>query len=136
MNDAHSDGASGGAGARGNELSELLAKVEAASGSDNPELARDMCNVFVHRDDYPTIGTMITNSLTDPERWQIGTALALVERALPGCDWELKTARHRKGFIAKIFPADDQLYRADGTSAPLAIVAALLKALIAREPAP
>lgn len=63
-------------------IHELLERCEAAKGIDNPDLARDLCKVFIDRDDYPTIGMMIANSLDGPERWQIGAAINLIEYIL------------------------------------------------------
>lgn len=63
----------------------------------------------------------------------VDEALALVERVLPGVLWEIKSDPHRSGFRAGLWGTGTGIVSVDGKTAPFAILAALIRALIAKE---
>lgn len=67
-----------------------------------------------------------------PVSASLDAALALVERVLPGADWRLQTAADgREGFWAVLIHLQGRNMK-EGPTAPLALLAALLSALIAQ----
>lgn len=119
------------------ELVALKKRVDEATGFDGGlgddiwELVRDPASGSLFR----TSGNPITS---------IDTALALVERILPGWHWSLEAAdaefglaRPRAHLIETVHDNGKTLSivrKADGVTPALAIVSVLLAALIAKEP--
>jgi hypothetical protein len=111
-------------------LSELLAKVQAASGPDR-ELDIANTKALVHGKFYQTPET------AGPYTSSIDAALALVERVLPG--WWYHMAKGRLSpseplFACALYPpgaSDPQLDREpeEASTQPLAIIKALLTAI-------
>lgn len=125
------------------ELQSLLERVEKATGPDR-ELGVDIligiggwsCSEDFELSDHEgKVWSRAISPRKRPNPWEhmnpalsIDAALALVERVLPGWDWEIELDEHG----AAVFLRPDRVH-ADGETVPLAILAALLKALIAQE---
>lgn len=107
------------------QLTALRARVIAATGADR-ELDKDLyCTLVAVRAVFPF--PHYTAS--------IDAALALIERVLPGASWGVNTAMEG-GFAADVpFQKlkDMQPHPVRHRTAPLAILAALLSALITKE---
>lgn len=135
-------------------LDELLARVEKAEGPDR-ELDRDLARAFGWTEtDTGNDWRDVNWNRPDGFRLPIGTlaeppfftasldaALALCERVLPGWSWMLRGASASGGQdFAKLWrpyqtpPGND--FDAFGKSPPLALLAAMLKALIAQAASP
>jgi hypothetical protein len=115
------------------DLSALLSRIEAATGPDRA-LTRDLCLAFIKHDDYPTIATLIDGALGPIEICQIGAAIALVEWMLP--EWKWAAIKTAKGIfdieIDPHFVGSGPTFRARSCTPALALLAALLRALIAK----
>lgn len=118
-------------------LAEMLERVEKATGPDRELDGRIWCEIR----GYPFIvwdgaGVAYKNPdlrHEDADRIPKVTAsadaaLALVEREFPGAFWSLTNIDPDSGFDATVGP-----HHGDGASPALAILAALLSALIAKE---
>lgn len=131
------------------DLASLLARVEAAKGPDR-EIAADLARLlttppedgceFRSESAWPFVGhwrntatgVIAANVVADDYTASIDAALALVERVRP--DWRLQNLRETR-IAGHEWNAHLQCWRDGvrcwGRTAPLAILAALLKALIA-----
>lgn len=116
-------------------LQDLLTRVEAATGPDRP------LDADIHRMVHG-IGERGVVLWTDvaPYVESVDAALALVDRLLPGCVYQMGTMQSGiEGGWAQIWLADSteggDCFSTDSKrfALPLAILAALLKALIAQE---
>lgn len=128
-------------------LAALLERVEAATGPDR-ELDHDLlmatsAGAFLRANGYVRVGDIYetetppvvgTNKCCGPEPYtaSIDASVELVNEMLPVADWECLTARHRKGYVARVWY--DTVYLGDASTAPLAILSALFRALIAQAP--
>jgi hypothetical protein len=111
--------------ARVEEIEALIQRLENATGPDRGidlDIAR-MLGVTVMR------ATGIPGQNEEYTYWEytrvIDHALSLVPEAM---DWEVKTAPHRKGAIARIV-ALETTFRAEATTPAIALVIAALKAI-------
>lgn len=112
------------------DLHELLRRVEAATGKDD-ELGCDIIDALL-----PVADERLTMYVGRCPTASIDAALALVERALPGAEYRISTLY---GVASAALPLnDDNLScgRRKDNNVALAILAALLRARIAQEPAP
>lgn len=138
-------------------LTDLLERVEKAEGADR-ELDALICEalfgVEVDRVGSPASWGVWSMELTRPDldgpesvfdrlapyTGSLDAALALVERCLPDHQW-LVRQRHEgapfgRGYFANVptgWPGERQHFDAYGRTAPLALLAAMLKALISQE---
>ncbi len=106
-------------------LTELLAKVREAKGA----------NYMLEIEIADALGTHPRFSPPPQFTASIDAALALVERVMPGCAmnaWIDPTRPEPRRCQADIFP-EDHSFGGSAPTLPLAICAALLSALIARE---
>ncbi len=134
------------------DMVELLARIEAATGPDR-ELDGDLHNVLFGTAYVRSAGSVsgFMTSETDNgnpyvERYtaSIDAALALVERMLPGYRWGVSAVGIKRGthpdgkaayvdgfraHVTESSPLRPMPSTADAPTAPLAILAALLKAL-------
>jgi hypothetical protein len=130
-------------------LTELLARVEGATGADRELDADIMIALDPERLNWAEYQASLpcgapSDTIAKERRWRafqytasIDAALALCERVLPGCTWELSLGRDEDGlyYIANIQSDDYQSY-GNGclrSTSSLTTVAALLKALISQE---
>jgi hypothetical protein len=134
-------------------LGELLERVRSAKGPDRKVDA--LIEVEVRRQEAYRVGLndqqraywtatvdgLVYDSATryDAPRLSasIDAALALVERVLPGWRYDIHSPRFGRQFEGVLMDGDHASRRIDvatATTAPLAILAALLSALIAQEP--
>lgn len=109
-------------------LKELLARVEGASGPDR-EISRDLHWLF--------IGPM-TDGWPPPYTYSIDAALALVERVLPGWGFKCEAGLGYGISVTIGHVGPNKLYDrpegwGEGSTLPLAILAALLNAKISQE---
>lgn len=115
-------------------------------------LSRDICEAFMPRDDYPSLGVRVSNAVV---LGHVGSAIELVEHLFPGWGYQVGrplSVRSGCGWYASVFrerrPGDDFVYGGsfsqDGkrkSSDPnryandpaLAIMAALCRVLAAHE---
>ena len=118
---------------------DTLTRAQQATGAD-PQLTADILEAFgdqaVNRGKlgwaWRPGGVGVWLNLPDLTA-SVDAALGLVERVLPGMEFRISTARHRKGWAVKTWLADDthsgRLFDAP-TPAP-ALICALLTAKIA-----
>lgn len=107
------------------DLSDLLARVEAADGPDM-ELDADLYLALV--------GSNIRSWDMPPEPTNsIDAALALVEEKLPGCAIDMRL--HEDDAQAVIATGALSYKNGDGVTLPLAVLSALLRALISQQSA-
>ena len=136
-------------------LTELLARCEAATGPDREidlELGKALLDwhLYEHKayQDYdtdwaewrwPDNKQVFVFGAVTAFTASIDAALALVERKLPGAWYVMAkgrmSAKEPLFGCELLFNHDEQLSIADGPTQSLAILAALLRALIARTPA-
>lgn len=136
------------------DLSDLLARVEAATGGDRELDAR----IVAHFNDALLKPYPPTDDFGPKNRWQfwsldgkhfignegtprfkiepytasLDASLALVERVLPNAERiDVRTFPTMKSHSAEVWPNDEEFKRASGRTPALALCAALLKALIA-----
>lgn len=110
------------------ELQGLIERCEKATGPDR-ELDVAIWQALCWKDHYRDIakGTVFTASLD--------ASVALVERVLPGWHWSLDSFGEATAFDSSgafLVAADDEHY-GHNKHLPLAILAALLRSLLARE---
>ena len=137
------------------DLQSLLARVEAASGPDRLldaeiEVAARWIDAAraglapEHRARWRVLTGLRVGAVESqgtsynakPFTASVDAALALVERVLPGWQWDVGYLPNQPeiGFLAEIWPPGDPVNDVSGAgkTAPLAILAALLKAKIAQ----
>lgn len=107
------------------DLNELLERVKKATGSDK-ELDRAIERMEHGPDVIP---------FTPEYTFSIDASVALMDRMLPGTLWRLQSDPDSgSGFEATMVTGGPELgAKGDGATAPLAILAALLSALIYKE---
>ncbi|MDP3492782.1 MAG: hypothetical protein Q8R82_06675 [Hyphomonadaceae bacterium] len=137
----------------GSELSELLARVEAASGPDRGIDARIYAALV---NTYPHLNDLVASrqkAHPNEDAWKLGAvdwrvkpytasvdaALALVERVLPDHDWIVEGGKSGSNAVLLARVAEDDgpnAHTAQQATPALAICAALLLALASTQPAP
>jgi hypothetical protein len=112
------------------EMEELLERVEKATEGDQGPLLRETRTALVPYtpDDGPWISRFV--HLIDAGGYE-SAALALVERVLPGCEFMFNSEEGRTLFHATIYIEPDRQWAYSKGSPALALLAALLRALIA-----
>jgi hypothetical protein len=139
-------------------LHELLERVKAASGPDRELDAAIHMAVLpddfaskIMRGDYATHSWRLGSggvSYVSPNSGgtsggshpvaaytaSIDAAVALIERVLPGCEWDVSTASGgRAGYEVEIVRPHGGAWTRPGPTPPLALIAALLEAKIAED---
>ncbi len=102
-------------------MDELLKRIEAASGPPDAVTAAQWASLAF------SIESEEWRLLIAALRGSIDAALALVERRLPGCGYEIIAFENKEAGV-QVCLADEMV---DGKTTPLAILAALLRAEIA-----
>jgi hypothetical protein len=114
-------------------LQHALDLLRAATGP-SAELQRMIPLAFADRDDYPTVGTLVSNACGDC--WPVDACIELVGYLLPDTDWFLARGKTRPDeplFGARILDEDAQpIGEGESDSLPIAFLIAIFSALSAK----